>query len=132
MLDLERASIERKRMEEEHQKAERLESVGILAGGIAHDFNNLLTGILGNITLARSYVEPKSKAEDRLLEAEKASLRARDLTQQLLTFSRGGTPIRQIASIAMLLRDSATFALRGSNVRCEFSLPCRDLTQPNY
>jgi PAS domain S-box-containing protein len=113
---------ERKQLEEEQQKIEKLESIGTLAGGIAHDFNNLLTGIMGNIGLARRYVEPKSKTEERLLEAEKASLRARDLTQQLLTFARGGAPIKKLVSIAELIQDSTTFALRGSNVRCEFSL----------
>ena len=114
---------ERKMLEEEYQKTVRLESVGTLAGGIAHDFNNFLTGIMGNIGLAKRYVEPKSKAEDRLLEAEKASLRAKDLTQQLLTFARGGAPIRKLVSITELIRDSATFALRGSNTGCDFSLP---------
>ena len=114
---------ERKKMEEERQRAARLESVGVLAGGIAHDFNNLLTGIMGNIGLAKRYVEPEEKAFDRLLEAGKASLRARDLTQQLLTFAKGGTPVKKTASIAELIKDSATFALRGSNVRCEFCLP---------
>jgi len=114
---------ERKQLEEERQQVEKLESIGTLAGGIAHNFNNLLTGILGNITLAQRYVEPGSQAADRLLEAEKASLRAKDLTQQLLTFSTGGAPVKKTASIAELLQESATFALRGSKVRCEFSLP---------
>jgi two-component system cell cycle sensor histidine kinase/response regulator CckA len=113
----------RKLMEEEEQKLERLESVGILAGGIAHDFNNILTGILGNVTLAKRHVETKSRAAERLLEAEKACLRAKDLTQQLLTFSKGGAPVKKIASIAELLEETAAFALRGSKVKCEFSLP---------
>ncbi|MGB2815195.1 MAG: PAS domain S-box protein, partial [Dehalococcoidales bacterium] len=114
---------ERRQLEEEQQRSARLESIGTLAGGIAHDFNNVLTGILGNISLAKRHVEPKSKADDRLMEAEKASLRARDLTQQLLTFSRGGTPVKKIVSIAELIPDSAGFALRGSNVSGQFSLP---------
>ena len=114
---------EQKQLEEERQKIERLESIGTLAGGIAHDFNNILTGILGNITLAERHIEPKGKAAERLLEAKKASLRAKDLTQQLLTFARGGAPIKEVASVAALLEESAMFALRGSNVKCEFSLP---------
>ena len=114
---------ETRRLEEELRKVDKLESVGTLAGGIAHDFNNFLTGIMGNISLVRRYMEPGSEAEDRLLEAEKASLRARDLTQQLLTFARGGAPIRKTVSITKLLKESATFALRGSNIKCEFSLP---------
>jgi len=118
-----RDTTERRQMEEERQKMEKLESVGTLAGGIAHDFNNILTGIMGNISLAKRYVEPGSKAADRLLEAEKASLRAKDLTQQLLTFARGGAPVKKTASIAELIEESASFALRGSNARCQFSLP---------
>ena len=112
---------ERKRMEAELLKAQKLESIGVLAGGIAHDFNNLLTAILGNITLVKMHVGPEDEVFANLSEAEKASLRARDLTQQLLTFSKGGAPVKKTASIEELLKDSATFALRGSNVRCEFS-----------
>lgn len=114
---------ETRKMEEELQKVEKLESIGVLAGGIAHDFNNILMGILGNITLAKMYAESDEKIIERLTEAEKASLRAKDLTQQLLTFSKGGAPIKKTASIAELLKDSVSFALRGSNVRCEFFLP---------
>ncbi len=116
---------ERKQLEEERQKAARLESVGTLAGGIAHDFNNLLTAITGYIGLAKRSVQmgEAEKASSRLVEAEHASMRARDLTQQLLTFARSGAPVRTVASIAQLIRDSATFALRGSNVRCDFFLP---------
>jgi len=114
---------ERQRIAGELQKVEKLESIGVLAGGIAHDFNNILMGILGNITLAKMYAESDAKILERLTEAEKASLRARDLTQQLLTFSKGGAPIKKPASIAELLKESVSFALRGSNARCEFFLP---------
>jgi PAS domain S-box-containing protein len=114
---------ERKLLETERQRVEKLESIGTLAGGIAHDFNNLLTGIMGNISLARRYMEPKGKAFERLEEAEKASIRARDLTQQLLTFSRGGTPVKRVISIGKLIQESTSFALRGSKVKPEFSLP---------
>ncbi len=113
---------EEKKMEKELQRARKLESVGILAGGVAHDFNNILTAILGNISLARMSVEADDDVYKILLEAENASLRARDLTQQLLTFSRGGAPIKNTTSIAGLIQDSANFVLRGSNVKCEFSL----------
>jgi len=112
-----------KQIEEELQKAERLESIGQLAGGIAHDFNNLLTGVLGNINLARIHCEPGSKAYVRLAEAEKASARAQELTQQLLTFSRGGAPVKETISIGQLVRESADFVLRGSNVLCEYDVP---------
>ena len=114
---------EKKKMEDELIKVRKLESVGILAGGIAHDFNNLLTGILGNVSLAKSYAKKDEQIFRTLDNAEKASLQARDLTRQLLTFSKGGAPIKSTASIAELLRDSADFAVRGSTVKCEFSFP---------
>jgi two-component system cell cycle sensor histidine kinase/response regulator CckA len=114
---------DRKRLEEEEQRVARLESVGLLAGGIAHDFNNILTAILGNISLAKMETQPGSELHDRLELAEKASLRARELTKQLLTFSKGGAPVKKLASLRELLRDTAGFALRGSNVRCSFSIP---------
>jgi PAS domain S-box-containing protein len=114
---------ERKKMEHELLKIQKLESVGVLAGGIAHDFNNLLTGILGNIELAKLYVGPESKAHHRLVQAENASLAAKNLTRQLLTFSRGGAPVIKTASVAELIRDSTEFSLRGSNMRALFDLP---------
>jgi len=114
---------ERKRLENELIKIEKLESLGVLAGGLAHDFNNLLTGIMGNIGLAKMFTDQKNEAYERLDRAEAASLRARDLTQQLLTFSKGGAPIKKISSVGDIVRESASFVLRGSNVKCEFSLP---------
>jgi PAS domain S-box-containing protein len=114
---------DKKRMEEEMLKVEKLESVGVLAGGIAHDFNNILTAILGNISLALLAGNLDEKTRKRLTEAEKASVRAKDLTQQLLTFSKGGEPIRETAPIADLIRDSADFVLHGSNVSCRYLLP---------
>ncbi len=114
---------ERRRLEEELRKAHKLESLGVLAGGIAHDFNNLLTGILGNISLAKILTDPNLKSFKRLEEAEKAVYHARDLTQQLMTFSKGGSPVKKTASIGQIVMDSASFVLRGSNVRCRFSVP---------
>jgi len=111
-----------RRLQEEQQEIAKLESVGTLAGGIAHDFNNILTGIMGNISLAKRYVEPGGKALQRLDEAEKASERARDLTQQLLTFAKGGAPIKKTISIGRLITDSVSFALRGSNTKAVFSI----------
>ena len=117
---------EKRKMEEEILRAQKLESVGLLAGGIAHDFNNLLTAVLGNISLAKAQLPQQDRTQPRLREAEKATLRARDLTQQLLTFSKGGAPVRRSASVADLIRETAGFALSGSNVRCEFAI-CPDL-----
>ncbi len=104
-------------------KNQKLESLGVFAGGIAHDFNNLLTGIIANISLAKIFVNPEEKVFTRLEEAEKASGRAKELTQQLLTFSKGGDPVKKIASIEKILMDSSSFVLRGSNVRCELAIP---------
>jgi len=114
---------EKKRNEEEIVKSKKIESLGILAGGIAHDFNNLLTGILGNISMAQHYLPPDHKAFERLEAAARASKRSQDLTQQLLTFSKGGVPIKKAASIAELIRDSVGFVLRGSKVNSDLSIP---------
>ncbi|HIE30473.1 TPA: hybrid sensor histidine kinase/response regulator, partial [Candidatus Poribacteria bacterium] len=113
---------EQRKMEEELQKFQRLESIGILAGGIAHDFNNFLQGILGNVSIAK-YAKTEDEVLETLTKAEKASLQATELTQQLLTFSRGGDPIKETASITEIIKDSVDFALRGSNVKPEFSIP---------
>ncbi|MBM4398054.1 MAG: PAS domain S-box protein, partial [Deltaproteobacteria bacterium] len=118
-----RDETERRRMEQEIGRAEKLEAVGVLAGGIAHDFNNILTGVLGRVSLARAPGVDASAVDDHLAEAEVALVRARDLTMQLLTFAKGGMPIRKAASVADLIVDSAQFALRGANVRCEFEIP---------
>ena len=110
---------ERLRMERELLKGQKLESLGILAGGIAHDFNNLLAAILGNVSLAKLHADGHDTVTSRLDEAEKASLRARDLTQQLLTFSKGGVPIKKTMSVADIVNESSSFALRGADVRCD-------------
>ena len=112
---------EKRRLEEERQKADKLESLGVVAGGIAHDFNNLLTAILGNISLALLQgVEPE--VGERLGAAKKATSRAQDLAQQLLTFARGGAPVKQTASVGQLLRDTLSLCLHGSKVHTEFHI----------
>ena len=118
---------ESKRVEEERLRATKLESVGLLAGGIAHDFNNILTSVFANIGLAKMLTakNPSSNTSvvERLSAAEKACLRARDLTKQLLTFAKGGAPIKSTTSIASIVSDTVEFALRGSSVRCHLHLP---------
>ncbi len=109
------------RIEEEQARTEKLESLGFLAGGIAHDFNNLLTAILGNITLARGEDHPDVQA--LLGEAEQAALAAKDLTLQLLTFAKGGVPIKQIAPPGEVIRETADLAIRGTSSRVEYHLP---------
>src|SRR4051794_11842910 len=112
---------ERQRNEAERRKAETLEQLGLLAGGIAHDFNNLLTAIIGNISLASLLLPPDNDLTTRLVDAKNASLRARDLAQQLLTFARGGAPIKKTASIGKLIQDTVSFSLRGSHSRSEYT-----------
>jgi PAS domain S-box-containing protein len=113
---------EKRKTEEELLKLQKLESMGILAGGIAHDFNNFLTAIIGNLSLAKMVTKTGDRVVAWLDEMEKASIQAKNLTQQLLTFSKGGEPIKKLVFLPELLRNSATFSLRGSNVRCHFRI----------
>ena len=114
---------ERRKTEEELRKTARLESIGILAGGLAHDFNNMLSAILGNISLAKMSLKPEGNVYKILTKSENASMRARNLTQQLLTFSKGGAPVKETTSITDLISETVDFALGGSNSRGEISIP---------
>lgn len=105
--------------EDELFKAEKLNSISLLAGGIAHDFNNMLTSILGNISMVRIELDEGHEHSTKLDAAEKAALQAKSLTQQLLTFSKGGTPILEVTSVYDMVEECAQFVLRGSNVKCE-------------
>jgi PAS domain S-box-containing protein len=107
---------ERKRMEEEIIKSKNIESLGVLAGGIAHDFNNMLTGILGNISVARRMAGDEG-TKVILEKAEKAALKASGLTQQLLTFSKGGFPVKKVVDLPDLVGDALDLVISGSNVR---------------
>jgi PAS domain S-box-containing protein len=113
---------ERSQLEVDLLRASKLESVGLLAGGIAHDFNNILAVIMGNLTLAQLDAGLSQNAVRWLTEAERGALRARDLTQQLLTFAKGGEPVRSAVRLAEVVREAAEFALHGSAARCEFSI----------
>ncbi|MGR3173784.1 MAG: ATP-binding protein [Candidatus Scalindua sp.] len=108
---------------EELIKAQKLESVGVLAGGIAHDFNNSLQAILGYITLAELHASSNNEIHEYLEEARKVILKSKGLTQQLLTFSKGGEPVKSTIFISKLIGDSAMLALSGSNVRCVLGIP---------
>jgi PAS domain S-box-containing protein len=123
ITELKRAEAERQLLDRQLLHAQKLESLGVLAGGIAHDFNNLLAGILGNISLARMFLDPSHKASTILTEAEKASRRASELALRLLTFAKGGEPIKKAVDAKRLVRESALLVLSGSNVRCEFRIP---------
>jgi two-component system cell cycle sensor histidine kinase/response regulator CckA len=111
------------RLEVELQRAGKLESLGLLAGGIAHDFNNLLTVVIGNLSLSRLDTTMEPSSVESLRDAEKAAARARDLTQQLLTFAKGGAPIRAAVLLPEVVREVTEFALRGSKVLCKFDIP---------
>ncbi len=113
---------DRKRLEEEQLRSQKIESIAILAGGIAHDFNNILTGILGNISLAKLFADNNYKLIERLDAAEAASIQARELTQQLLIFSKGGAPVKSTTSIAKILEDTVRFSLHGSKVSYELDI----------
>ena len=112
----------RSQLEAELLRASKLESIGVLAGGIAHDFNNLLAIILGNLTLALLDEKTAETGGKWLRSAEQGVLRARELTQQLLTFAKGGEPVRTAVSLTEVLRDAAQFALHGAAVKCEFEM----------
>ena len=112
----------RVRLVEERLRASKLESLGILAGGIAHDFNNILQALLGSISLAEFRIVRGREVSSLLAKARRASLRARDLTKQLMAVSRGGAPVKDVASIGELVIEASTFATRGTNIRCELDI----------
>jgi len=109
------------RTEAELLRVRQIESLGVLAGGIAHDFNNYLSAILGNITLAKQDLPPIGRTSERLVEAMKATDRARALSLKLLTFAKGGDPARRVVNLAPLVREAAEFVTHGTGVRfsCE-------------
>ena len=108
---------EKMKLEQELLRAQKLESVGRIAGGIAHDFNNILTSIMGNIALVKLDPEVKGSTDQRLTDAENAVLRAKNLTQELLTFSEGGEPVKEVSSLEEMVRSSTEFTLSGAKVQ---------------
>lgn len=122
ILAIVRDISDKKIREEESLRTHKLESLGIFAGGIAHDFNNILTAIVGNISLARLKIDDRKRAYHLLDEAEKAGLRARKLTDQLLAFARGGNPVKEITGIEDVVREYANFAMSGSKSAIRYSV----------
>ena len=114
------AENKREQLEAQLRQAQKMESIGILAGGIAHDFNNLLTIILGNIEMAEDDIKPEVGISECLAEAEKASIQAQALTKQIITFAKGGAPVKKIGSIGNLVKETTDYSLSGSNVKCDF------------
>ncbi|MEE8125031.1 MAG: PAS domain-containing protein [Nitrospirales bacterium] len=111
---------ERKKWEEERLRGAKLESLGLLAGGLAHDFNNLLTAILGQLSLAKYSLDTSHPIFNRISEAEQASLRAQEIAGQLLTFAKGGAPVKKVVPLKKVLEDNVCLVLAGSNVRPVF------------
>ncbi len=119
-----RTQIEQQsRLESEVQRAARLESLGVLAGGIAHDFNNLLTVIMGNLSLIKLAPQVMNAEADRVCEIERGAIRARDLTRQLLTFARGGDPLRTSTALPGIIREAMDLVLQGTRVHAEYNFP---------
>jgi len=112
-----------KKTERELLKIRQLESVGVLAGGIAHDFNNILSAILGNIELSLQAVGTDHEISSLLSDAINATLRAAKLTQQLLTFAKGGEPVKETTALPLIIKESAEFILHGSNIDCSYDFP---------
>ncbi|MFA6030059.1 MAG: PAS domain S-box protein [Elusimicrobiota bacterium] len=114
---------ERKGLEQKTLLLEKMESLGVLAGGIAHDFNNLLTAMLGNLSLVESAAADPKELREIVGDAIAASREAQRLTQQLLTFARGGRPVKKVLSPTGLLHEAIRLALRTPRPRCEAELP---------
>ena len=114
---------DRQKLEQQLQQTQKLESLGVLAGGIAHDFNNLLASLFGYLELARRYVAAdQERSADFLDKSLSVFERAKGLTQQLLTFSKGGAPMKKKCAIAPIVRDSISFAVHGTTVACSFKI----------
>lgn len=113
---------DKKIREEESLRTHKLESLGIFAGGIAHDFNNILTAIVGNVSLARLRINDKDRVYRLLDEAEKAGMRARKLTDQLLAFARGGNPVKEVTGIEKVVREYGDFAMSGSKSAIRYTV----------
>jgi len=121
VLVLRDISLERE-VEAQRLRRQKLETVGLLAGGIAHDFNNILTGILGGISIARLEYETGQDPRVVLDEAEHACMSAQRLTTQLLTFAKGGLPLKRVMQLEGPVRKSAELALRGSSCTLEMQV----------
>jgi len=113
---------ERRKLEIELQKAQKLEAIGILAGGIAHDFNNILTGLLAVITLVKNALPPENEQVEILEEARQTCLQGKELTGKFITFAEGGSPLKKCVNIKELLQKSVETALRGSGIEYQFAL----------
>ncbi|MDM8515936.1 transporter substrate-binding domain-containing protein [Desulfobacterales bacterium HSG16] len=113
---------DKKRLERQLQQAQKMEAIGTLAGGIAHDFNNMLGIIIGNISYALSQINRNDELHDVLIDVQEGAKQTQNLTQQLLTFSKGGEPIKKVIQLNQIVKDSAEFVIRGAKSKCDFGL----------
>ncbi|KPA08886.1 multi-sensor hybrid histidine kinase [Candidatus Magnetomorum sp. HK-1] len=111
-----------KKQEELIQQSQKMETVAILAGGIAHDFNNILGVIMGNASQALSHINKTDYLFDILNDIHEGAKQAKSLTQQLLTFARGGAPIKKVVDLNQIIKESVEFATRGEKTKCEYDL----------
>ena len=114
---------DQKRLQEKALKVRGLESLGILSGGLAHDFNNLLYVVMGNISLVEDDLKPETETSKNLIEAQEACIKIKELISQLMTFSQGGDPVKEISSIGDVVNDAVTSSLRGFHVQQEIFIP---------
>lgn len=113
---------EKQRQVESLLTSSKLQSIGMMAGGIAHDFNNILTSVLGHVSMAKRNPSAQGELLEHLSSAEESALRARDITRQLLTFAKGGLPVKKTIQVSSLIGEMTEFALRGSNVRSHMTI----------
>ena len=123
ITEIREAEAAARKNEENLQTIKKLESLGQLAGGLAHDFNNLLSVMLGHIELARLNITGESPSIANLIAAEKACQKAAELSNKLITFSKGGSPINKIISLAPILKETSELVVAGSAVTCRISIP---------
>lgn len=122
ITDRKHAEAEKEKITAQLNQIQKMEAIGILAGGLAHDFNNMLSVITGNISYVLSKLNKEDELYDVLFDVSKSSKQGQKLTQQLLTFSKGGTPIKKISDINQLIKESAAFSIRGSRSKCKYEL----------
>ena len=114
---------EKHQMEKQLQQSQKIEAIGTLAGGIAHDFNNMLGIIFGNVSYLLNQFKANEELVDVLSDIQEGTKKAQSLTQQLLTFSMGGAPVKKVTDVKSLIKESAEFVVRGAKTRCSFDLP---------